>query len=158
MWGHDNQTVNAHGKSTEYLYALPDLQAAVDWAVAKKYKTIVTVGSSYTAALNFVLAKENADKLTAMASFSPGEYLGTTDLVKNAAAAVKIPIYVTADSSSSEQDNIDEVLSKTESDKIVRYKPQHGVHGVSTLRTDKNQDGAEENFAEFSKFLSSLDE
>lgn len=158
MWDRDNQTVERLGKSTEYLYALADLQAAVDWAVGKKYQTIITVGSSYSAALNFILAERNAGKLTAIASFSPGEYLGSPDLVKNAAAKVTIPVYVTAAASDDEQARVDEVLSKTDSDKIVRYKPQHGVHGASTLRRDKNPDGAEENFAEFSRFLKPFSE
>ena len=105
-----------------------------------------------------MLASENDGKLTAIACFSPGEYLGTDDLVKNAAAEVKNPIYVTANFTSSEQDNIDDVLSKAESGKITRYKPEHGVHGASTLNRDENPDGAQANFTEFSKFLKSLGE
>lgn len=153
MWEHDNETVKALGDSTEYLYALPDLQAAVDWAVEKNYKTIVTVGSSYSAALSFILAKSNADELTAIASFSPGEYLGKPDLVKDAAAEVKLPVYVTAGAEEDEQSRVDEVLSRTDADKIVRHKPTAGVHGASTLREDKNEAGAAENFAEFKAFL-----
>lgn len=158
MWDHDNQTVARLGKSTQYLYALPDLQAAVDWAVENEYQTIITVGSSYSAALNFILAEKNAGKLTAIACFSPGEYLGSPDLVKNAAANVSIPVYVTGGASDEEQERVDEVLSKTDSDKIVRDKPQHGVHGASTLRSDKNSEGAEENFAKFSRFLKPFSE
>ena len=155
MWEHDNQTVQEIGESQQYLYALPDLQAAVDWAVQQEYKTIITVGSSYSAALNFILAPANADSLTAIVSFSPGEYLGSPNLVKDAAADIKLPVYVTAGSDAKEQSQVDEVLSKTKSDKITRHKPGVGVHGASTLRDDRNPDGAIANLSDFRKFLKS---
>ncbi len=157
MWGHTNETVKARGQSTSYVEAYPDLQASVDWAVNKKYKTIVCVGSSYSAALNFLLAKDNDGKLTAIASFSPGEYLGKKDLVKDAAKQVKIPVYVTAGSTKEEEARVDEVLSKMESkEKVVCHKAGHGVHGASTLREDKNKEGAKENFDQFKKFLQKI--
>ena len=157
MWGETNQTVAAAGNSTGYTEAFPDLQAAVDWAVAKKYKTIVTVGSSYSSALNFFLAKKNADKITAMASFSPGEYLGGGEwTVANAAKGLKMAVYVTSASSDQERASVDAIVSEAGIKRLTRAKPTSGVHGASTMRRDRNPRGYQENLAHFIAFLKSL--
>jgi len=156
MWGEENQTVNAAGKSTEYAETFPDLQAAVDWAVSKKYKTIITVGSSYSAALNFHLAKRNSDHITAMASFSPGEYLGRGWSVAKAAKGLKMPVYVTSGSQNDELKRADDILKNANIKQLTRHHPKVGVHGASTLRKDRNPKGYQENLAHFMKFLNSL--
>ncbi len=156
MWKHHNRTVVRNGKSTDYASALPDLQAAVDWAVNKKYKTIITVGSSYTAALNFVLAKQNSDKISAIASFSPGEYLGRSWTVSNEAKGLTMPVYVTSGSAKQEIQSADGILNKANLKNLTRHKPSHGVHGASTLREDRNPRGYKENLAHFLKFLKSV--
>ncbi len=156
MWGEVNQTVEAAGKSTEYAEAYPDLQAAVDWAVSKKYKTIITVGSSYTAALNFHLAKKNSDHITAMASFSPGEYLGKDLSVAKAARGLKLPVYVTSGSQSDELQRADDILKNANIKQLTRHRPKTGVHGASTLRKDRNPKGYQENLTHFMQFLNSL--
>ncbi len=156
MWGEENQTVKAAGKSTEYAEAYPDLQAAVDWAVSKKYKKIITVGSSYTAALNFHLAKRNSDHITAMASFSPGEYLGKNLSVAEAARGLKLPVYVTSGSQSDELKRADDILKNANIKQLTRHRPQAGVHGASTLRKDRNPKGCQENLADFMAFLESV--
>ena len=59
-WGYENETVNKLGESTKYLAALPDLEAALKWKADGGYggKTLVW-GSSYSAALVFLLAAEH---------------------------------------------------------------------------------------------------
>ncbi len=156
MWGEENQTVKAAGKSTEYAEAYPDLQAAVDWAVSKKYKTIITVGSSYTAALNFHLAKRNREHIAAIACFSPGEYLGEDMSVAEAARGLKLPVYVTSGSQSDELKRADDILKNAQIKQLTRHRPKTGVHGVSTLRKDRNPKGYQENLAHFMQFLRSL--
>ncbi len=59
-WGHSNKTVDAMGHSASYSEAYPDLQGALTWAIDQKYTTIISVGSSYSASLNLILASENA--------------------------------------------------------------------------------------------------
>ncbi len=156
MWGKENQTVKVAGKSTDYVRAFADLQAAVDWAVAKNYKTIVTVGSSYSAALNFFLAKRNSDKITAMASFSPGEYLSGKWRVAKAANGLQMPVYVTSGADAKELQRVDDILKHAKVKQLTRHKPTAGVHGASTLRKDRNSKGYQANLTHFLTFLKSL--
>lgn len=156
LWGHDNKTVKTLGKSTSYMAALADMQAALDWAVAKKYKQIVTVGSSYSAALNFVLASKNKDKLAAMVSFSPGEYFGQQLSVAEAAKTLTLPIYVSSGASKREQSMAATCVSKIKGKNVTLRKPKVGVHGASTLRKDRNAGGYAENMKQFLSFLKGL--
>lgn len=154
MWGTENKTVSKRGRPSSYLSALPDLQAALDWARQQDYQTIIGVGSSYSASLIFLLAEHNPKTITALASFSPGEYFNQPDLVKTAVAKLRLPIYITAASSDIEQNRISELL-KPLKDKsgITRYDPEIAIHGVSSLRADRNQTGAKKNLEHFLNFL-----
>jgi dienelactone hydrolase len=155
MWERPNETVLKRGKSTSYLSALPDLQAAVDWAKVRGYDQVVVVGSSYSAALVFLLAQKNPKGITAVVSFSPGEYLGGSDVVRKAAAAVKVPVYATAGDSSSEQKRLKTVLPQP-GEQVEVYNAKHGVHGASTLRPDRNPKGWEANRQALGAFLKKL--
>ena len=94
-WGADNMTVKRIGQSAEYADAYPDLEAALEYAVKRKYKTIVVVGSSYSASLAIVLASKNPDKVTAVAAFSPGEYFPDKNWIKTPQQNLQVPLYVT---------------------------------------------------------------
>lgn len=153
MWGAPNQTVRARGGSVGYLQALPDLQAALDWARDHAHTGIVALGSSYSAALVFLLAERNRGQLAGVAAFSPGEHLSRPHLVKRAAASLALPIYVTAAATDREQAQIDEVLSSVTRARVVRYRAPAGVHGASTLRQDRNPRGAEANLKQLVGFL-----
>lgn len=151
--GH-NQTVKEKGDSADYIDALPDLKAALKWARDHRYVTIVAVGSSYSSSLAILLAGDHPDGLTAVASFSPGEYFADKNAVKNAAAKITVPFYITTDPA--EEKNVDEVLSKAHGDNIVRYKPENGVHGASTLVQSRDPKGYRKNLQSFAGFLHTL--
>lgn len=153
LFGGDNQTVARLGSSADYIDALPDLEAALAWAQGRGYRTIVTVGSSYSASLNIVLAARHPGEITAIASFSPGEYFADKNLIKNAAAKVKIPFYITTDPA--EENNVAAVLSKTHgNDNIAHFQPEHGIHGASTLVESRDPAGYKKNLRHFTAFLS----
>ncbi len=62
-------------KSTEYIDAIPDLEAAYLYVKDEmKAKKIIVWGSSYSAALVFYLADKYPDGIDGVLSFSPGEY------------------------------------------------------------------------------------
>jgi len=151
LFGGHNQTVAKLGKSTGYLAAMPDLEAALAWARQQRYGRIVAVGSSYTSALVILLAARHPHELAAVASFSPGEYFDDTNLVKNAAAKIAIPFYITTDPD--EADNVAEVLRNAHGDNIVHYRPAVGVHGASTLVQARDPRGYQANLASFTAFL-----
>ncbi len=152
-WGYPNRTVSKRGRSSSYAQAYADLQGALDWAVARGYRTIVAVGSSYSASLVIVLAGANPGKLSALASFSPGEYFSDKNRIKKAAASVSIPFYVTAGSQQKEELRVDEVLSRASGVNVRRRRASAGVHGVSTMRKDRNPAGYQRNLEQFKAFL-----
>ena len=155
MWNRNNRTVMRLGRSTDFLSAYPDLEAALAWAKERGYaRPIVVWGSSYTSALVLRLAAEHED-VGAVLSFSPGEYLGPGEPVRAAAAKVKVPIFVTT-ASGHEVDVARWILDGSPSVLKVQYVPTVGVHGSSTLRKDRNPGGADENWEAVASFLAQL--
>ncbi len=151
LWGVDNMTVKGLGGSTEYADAYPDLEAALNYAVKRKYKTIILVGSSYSASLAIVLASKSPENVAAVAAFSPGEYFPDKSWIKNAASKLKVPLYITG--AGNEVKRVEEVIVKAGKNDVTYYAPLSAVHGVSTLRKDKNPDGYKANLEHFSRFL-----
>ena len=154
LFGGHNQTVQALGKSADYLDAAPDLDVALAWARKRQYDKIVAVGSSYSSALVILLAARHPRGLTAIASFSPGEYFGNKNLLKNAAAEVTIPFYITTDPD--EAANVSEVLRKAHGSNIVHFQPKNGLHGASTLVASRDPKGYAANLKSFERFLREL--
>ncbi|MFS8083207.1 MAG: alpha/beta hydrolase [Ginsengibacter sp.] len=148
--GH-NATVQTLGKSADYLDAAPDLDAALVWARGQHYGNIVAVGSSYSSALVILLAAKQPQGLTAIASFSPGEYFDDKNLIKNAAAKVTVPFYITTDPE--EASNVTEVLTRAKGSNIEHYEPTAGVHGASTLVEARDPTGYAANMKSFEQFL-----
>jgi dienelactone hydrolase len=154
-WGRANETVKRLGKSTDYSEALPDLEAALQWAKSSGHAGQILVwGSSYSAALVFLLAAKHRREIKAILAFSPGEYLRGTATVRKAAAQVSIPIFVTSAKDPKEIAVAKSILEVSPSAEKTQFVPQiAGVHGSSTLREDQNPAGVEENWAAVKQFL-----
>lgn len=155
LFGGHNRTVAKRGRSTGYLAAMPDLEAALAWARARHYPTIVIVGSSYSSSLVLLLAARHPQGITAVASFSPGEYFASDrDMVKRAAAGLRMPLYITTDPK--EEGRVDDVLRNAHGANITRYRPFTGVHGASTLVCARDPAGCKANMASFKDFLNTV--
>jgi dienelactone hydrolase len=154
-WGRTNETVKRLGKSTGYDEALLDLEAALQWAKSSgQTKSILVWGSSYSAALVFLLAAEHRREIKAVLAFSPGEYLRGSSTVRKAAARVSIPIFVTSAKDPKEIAMAKSILDVAPSAEKSQFVPKiAGIHGSSTLREDQNPDGVKENWAEVKQFL-----
>ncbi len=154
-FGGRNQTVAALGKSADYGAALKDLEVALAWGQAQAGGAPVLVwGSSYSAALVFQLAARHGADIAGLLAFSPGEYLGTGDAVRKAAKDVRVPVFITQASSDEELSQSRQIWAATAStDKTLFVPPGRGVHGSSTLRSDRNAAGAEANWAAVLAFL-----
>ena len=148
-WGADNMTVKRIGQSAEYADAYPDLETALEYAVKRKYKTIVVVGSSYSASLAIVLGSKNPNKIDAVAAFSPGEYFPDKNWIKTAAAAFEPEFNQVIN----EKQRVEEVLVRTEGNDVTNYRPLNSVHGVSSCRQDMNPEGYKENLENFLSFI-----
>jgi dienelactone hydrolase len=140
-WGFENETVVRLGDSTSYLATLPDLEAALAWKTDAGYggETLVW-GSSYSAALVFLLAAEHPE-IDAILSFSPGEYLGSrSDEVRKAAKRVTRPVLVMTPSD--ERDRARILVDAIPGDAATFIVPKQAVHGSSMLVADRNPGAA----------------
>ena len=157
LFGHDNETVQHLGRSEDYGRAYRDLEAALAWAKsAGRSAPVIAWGSSYSAALVFLLAAQHPE-VKALLAFSPGEYLGDPSSVRRAAAQLSIPIYVTSAKGNPEVEQAKAIVDAAPSPEKTLFVPRiAGVHGSSTLRLDRNPRGAEENWAAVKAFLASL--
>ncbi len=151
MYG-PNRTVAALGRSADYLDALPDLQAALDWAGDKRLP-VVLWGSSYSSALVFQLAARNPGKARALLAFSPGEYFDDKMFVRRDAAKLDIPVFVTSAPDVEEVALATQVFDAVKAPGKTRYVPKAGVHASSTLIAARNPQGAEANWRPVLAFL-----
>jgi len=150
-FGQRNETAAAVGRDPGYRAALPDLEAALGWARARGGPDRVLVwGSSYSAALVFLLAA--ARPVSAVLAFSPGEYLRGAS-VRDAAARVSCPVFVTADADPTEEAAAAAILAAVPGSPKRQHRPQAGAHGSSILRADRNPRGAAAAWAAVGAFL-----
>lgn len=158
LFGHGNQTVARLGHSTNYLDAEKDLEAALAWSEpAAARLPVILWGSSYSASLVFLVAAKQPGKLAAVLSFSPGEYLGDGNPVSAAAAKVTVPIFITSAKDPEEIAAARKILDASASKSKIQFVPTlGGVHGSSTLRDDRNRQGADENWQAVLAFLGAL--
>lgn len=152
-WGRDNLTAKAFRRAAGFDEALPDLEAALDWAVASGHSRVLVLGSSYSASLVFLLAAKRPETVKAVLAFSPGEYLSGRESVRSAAARVKSPVFVTSASDAGEIAEAERILKAVPGAVKQQFKPRNGTHGASTLRADRNPYGAAENWQAVETFL-----
>lgn len=152
-WGMQNLTAEKYGENETYIGALPDLRAAVAWKKGESYsgKTIVW-GSSYSAALVFLLAAEERE-IRGILSFSPGEYFDDKDRVRRNASKLNIPIFITGGTSEQEVAKGEMIYASLTGEHKIYHRPKNGVHGSSTLMENRNPDGYQENWDAVLQFL-----
>lgn len=129
-------------KPTEYLDALPDIEAAylyVKYSI--KPAKIILWGSSYSAALMFYMGSEHHNNLAGILSFAPGQYFQVNgkDLTTYA-AKVTCPVFVT--SAKSEYSNWKPIYDKIKSDKSSFLPDTEGKHGSKALWQNNANHGA----------------
>lgn len=139
------------GLSTDYVDALPDLRAAVEYAQRHyKAKEIILWGSSYSAALVFILATEYPELVKGIMAFSPGEYFTYEDLPISAyAGQTQVPVFIT--SSGAEKDLCTPIFEAIPSDKQYYLPDFDGYHGSKALWPEN--EGHEKYWKEVKAFL-----
>ncbi|WP_232328572.1 MULTISPECIES: alpha/beta hydrolase [Sphingomonas] len=152
MFG-ENRTAKALGHDAGYLDAKADLEAALAWAKDRKLPVLLW-GSSYSAALVFLVAAEHPGEVAGLLAFSPGEYLGSDTMVKAAAAKLRVPVFVTSAKSPEEIAAARAIAEAVRVAGTTLFVPQEGgVHGSSTLIPARDPAGAEENWKAVQAFL-----
>lgn len=138
--GIDNRTVlNAvqAQKSTQYIDALPDIEAAILYA-RKNYNQskIIVWGSSYSASLVLHIAGTKPDLVDGALAFAPGEYFTkqgkSKSWIGSAAAKINVPVFIT--SARDEQKSWSSIYSaikyKEKSSFIPATKGNHGSRAL----------------------------
>ncbi|MCX7955142.1 MAG: dienelactone hydrolase family protein [Bacteroidales bacterium] len=117
---------------TEYLDAKQDIEAAIDFAYKKSKKPVVVVGSSYSASLSLIVAKNNP-KVKAVVAFSPGEYFGKALNVQNSLKNFDKPVFAAC--SQREYSYVVTLLSNVPENLKTIFKPaeHQGEHGSKCL-------------------------
>ncbi len=158
MFAEKNRTAAELGKDVDYRAALPDLEAALEWAPRQGLPaTSIVWGSSYSAALVFLLAAKHPAEVAAVLAFSPGEYLGDDHSVRDAAARVEAPVFVTSAQDAEEVEAARKIAAAVPGNRAVQFDPKSGgVHGSSTLIAARNPKGAAANWKAVEGFLGGL--
>lgn len=151
LWGQANQTVAGTSKDYDFADVLPDLEAAIAYGKMQKSGPIAIWGSSYSSALVFVVAARHPE-VKALLAFSPAEYIRGLSIAE-AASRLKIPVFITSAPNSDEIASAKLLAAAVPNGLAEQYIPKHGVHGSSTLRSDRNPSGAKENWAAVMAFL-----
>lgn len=118
---------------TDYVSALPDLRAAIDYVLANKLsEKVILLGSSYSSSLIFVLGTEYAKNTVGIVSFSPGEYFTVNNKkIADYASQIQCPVFIT--SAKKEQADWDGIYKSIKSEKQYFLPQAEGVHGAKAL-------------------------
>jgi len=115
----------------DYLSAQIDIEAAIEWVKQKNDKPVVLFGSSFSASLSLLIAKDNPD-IKAVISFSPGEFFNPKISVKDSIKGLNKPVF--AASSNREYSYMKELFSLVPSVNKSIFAPSNGgEHGSKAL-------------------------
>jgi dienelactone hydrolase len=119
-----------------YMDAMHDITAGIDYLYTNYHRRVIVLGSSYSASLALLEAKENP-QVAAVAVFSPGEYFGEKDFISKKIAGLDKPVYAT--SALSESADVTELLKDVTSQLKVQFIPSaEGNHGSKVLWTSNS--------------------
>ncbi len=109
-----------------------DIDAAVIYVKKFNRHAVVLFGSSFSASLCLVIARNNPD-IKSVIAFSPGEYFRPELVVKDAINGLNIPIFVST--TNLEYEYISEMLSGIAENMKTIYRPvkSQGIHGANAL-------------------------
>lgn len=133
--------------------ARKDMIAAMDWISGQSDKPVILFGSSYSASLAMILARDNPST-NAVIAFSPGEFFGPPDLVKNAVRNLNVPVFLA--STKREYPYITELSSEISIDKKTIFTPSEnqGAHGAKALW--ESEQGSQEYWLGLVMFINRL--
>jgi dienelactone hydrolase len=118
-------------KSQTNLDAEQDILAALDYLYDKYKKSVIILGSSYSASLALKVGKENNHVLGVVA-FSPGEYFEPKNFIAEHINGLSKPVFIT--SSKEEADAVTDLVKDVVSLIKVQYIPKSkGDHGSKVL-------------------------
>ncbi len=149
-----NLAAQEKGLGTDYLDAIGDIHAAVEYMSGKYNQPVILWGSSYSSTLVLYEATKN-ENVSAVVSFSPGDYFADSlgSLVPLLAVCPK-PMFLT--SGSWEVEGVSQLIAgKALSANQVQFVPKgDGYHGSMALWP--GQEGGEEYWEAITSWLGQL--
>ena len=140
------------GLDTKYPDAWPDIEAAFLYVTKKLNASKVIVwGSSYSAAMAFILGSKYKAQISAILAFAPGEYFKIDDKsISDYAKNINYPVFIT--SAKSEEQYWRPIYNNLNTDDKDFYLPKdEGYHGSKALWTE--YDGSDLYWEAVTKFL-----
>ncbi|MGH1338880.1 MAG: alpha/beta hydrolase [Aureispira sp.] len=137
---------------TQYVNALPDLEATLAYVKGHNYAPngVILLGSSYSAALIFILGAQQADEVKGLIAFSPGEYFKYKDQpIAAYAKDVNVPVFIT--SAKNEKKYWEAIYKPIKTEKKYFLPASNGYHGAKAL-WEKNK-GNEQYWGALEAFL-----
>jgi predicted alpha/beta hydrolase len=117
---------------TEYENAEQDIVAAIDYLYKKYKEKIIVIGSSYSSALILKIGVSEKNKISALVSFSPGEYFNDSTIINTSLKKVDIPTLITC--AKPEVKRVQKLFDGVTNPKIEFFKPiETGNHGSKVL-------------------------
>ena len=145
----------AKGLPTKYPNALPDIEAGVDYIVNQfKQNKVIIWGSSYSAALTMIVGNTYRDKISAILSFSPGEYFIYQDKkIEDYAKNINVPVFMTSSKAEAKvwETIFSNILSKNKTAFVPKAKGKHGSKALWS-----SHDGHQEYWDAVKLFLNGL--
>ncbi len=142
------------GKSTEFIDAFQDIEATIAY-IKKEYqpKKIIIWGSSYSSSLVLKYAGDYPNSIDAVLSFSPGEYFGKDNFIKNSASKITVPTFITSAKSEKKSWSAihDAITTKTKVAYVPDTKGNHGSRALWNTFSDSDS-----YWAAVKEFLNSL--
>jgi dienelactone hydrolase len=109
-----------------------DIEAAILYIRKSNVQPIILLGSSFSASLCLLIAKEKPS-VQAVVAFSPGEYFRPATVVKEKIAGLETPIFVAV--TDIEYEYTRQMLTEINDSNKILFKPSKtkGVHGAKAL-------------------------
>jgi len=140
------------GYATEYIDAMPDLMAAIEFVKQNfEFDELLILGSSYSASLALIIAAQNPGMVDGVLAFSPGEYFKYDDTtIEQFASEIIVPVFIT--SAREERKEWKAIYEAINDDDKQKYIPEdEGIHGASALW--KTTEGNKKYWKAVEKFL-----
>jgi pimeloyl-ACP methyl ester carboxylesterase len=126
------ERAKSKGQPQNFIDVEKDIDAAIKFVSKFNRKPVILFGSSFSASLCLVVAKDN-NQIKAVIGFSPGEYFRPELVVKDKIAGLKIPVFIS--STELEYEYILHLMTGVSDEYKTIFKPKSskGVHGAKTL-------------------------
>lgn len=146
----------AKGLSTEYVDAMPDMLAAIEYVKNNfEFGELLILGSSYSASLALIIAAQSPDMVDGVLAFSPGEYFKYDDTtIEEYASEILVPVFIS--SSREERKKWKAIYEALPDDAKRKYIPEEeGVHGSRALW--KTTEGNQKYWKAVEKFIKKIE-